>query len=301
MNDTRTERAYYLRHTSNTDPGRYGYLFDSLGDDIDVLFQAARHVVEHHGGLNAARIGPHRLAEMDVYRVEDLLGKVAAHGVRDLREDVPLEHKTIGNCVNISKVACGMLRHKGIPARIRYAYCTYFYPRLAHEQTLVEYWLDEQGRWLRGDASMNWPVLRARKIDVEIDFRDVAEHLSKPVAKVWQACRRGEDRFDRYGNYNRVGMGHVAQKMLHDLACLNQVEMMPWDFGAPATFFWTSRPLDSLAFDALAEQMAGASWDELLYTARRLPFFAVPRRVLRKSPYSGNSLTFVKEGVWKTP
>jgi hypothetical protein len=299
-----SEQDFYLRHSANTDPGPYAWLLDGVDEGVEAVFAAARNVVEHHAGLNSDRIAPERLAELDIYRVHAMLARVAAHGVRDLSAPIPLEHKVVGNCLNISKLACAILRQRGIPARVRYAYCSYFYPDFAHEQTLVEYWDARLGRWLRGDASMNRPVLQAMNNPVEIDLCDVAEDLSLPIARVWRACRAGDADFSHFGasveNRKRAGFGNVALKMLQDLACLNQVEMMPWDFSGPSSRFLRSRHLDLDRFDVLADMLLDGDWEALLYPNRRLPFFAIPRRVLRRSPHTGCSLTFVKDGRWTT-
>ncbi|GGY81863.1 transglutaminase domain-containing protein [Pseudoduganella plicata] len=304
MTAAASEQAFYLRQSANTDPGPYAGLLDSAGNDVERVFAAARNVVEHHAGLNSERIGRERLAELDIYTVRELLAHVAGHGVGNLRAPIPLAHKVVGNCLNISKLACAMLRQRGVPARLRYAYCSYFYPDFAHEQTLVEYWDTGLGRWLRGDASMNRPVLEALGNPVQIDLRDVAPDLSLPIAQVWRDCRAGLADFAGFGasveNRKRAGAGNVALKMLQDLACLNHVEMMPWDFAAPSARFLRSRHLDLPAFDALAALMLEGDWHDLLYVNGRLPFFAIPRRVLRRSPYTGCSVTLVKDGIWIT-
>jgi acyl-coenzyme A synthetase/AMP-(fatty) acid ligase/aryl carrier-like protein len=285
------EQDYYLKQTTNTDMGSISYLAQTISDDVFDIFQAARNVVEHHAGINTDKIPLNRYVEMEIDKVSDMLETLAKNGITTLAEPIPLEKKVVGNCFNISKVAVSLLRQKGIPARIRYAYCSYFYPDFSHEQALVEYWDSANGRWKRGDASMNHEIMDHLEIDVDIDLLDVSPELSQPIADVWIGCRSGKLDFADYGasveNRKRGGLGHVAHKLTHDLACLNQIELMACDFIALPKNYLMSRNLKLEAFDEVSQLLADTDFSTYRFTNTDIPLCAVPRRILRKSRFTG--------------
>lgn len=285
------ESGYYLQQTVNTNPGQYEHYFSSVPKDVEEIFRVARNVVEHHAGINSEHIPMNRYQEMEIDRIEDILEIISRNGVDNIVDEIPLENKVVGNCFNISKLAVSLLRYHGIPARIRYAYCTYFYEDFSHEQALVEYWDAEVSKWRRGDASMNKEIIDHLGIEVDIDLLNVSKELSQPIADVWLGCRFGKLNFEDYGasveNRKRGGIGHVAHKLTHDLACLNQLELMACDFIAPPANYLRNKNLNLDGFDNVARLLAGEKYQEIQYTSNLVPFCARPRRVLRKSRFSG--------------
>jgi hypothetical protein len=288
------EQDYYLQQTKNTDPGQFSYLFDNVPTNVKEIFRIARNVVEHHAGINSEKISLERYIEMEIDPVSEIFSILHKNGVRDITQPIALEHKVVGNCFNISKVAVSMLRAKGIPARIRYAYCTYFYDGFNHEQALVEYWDKQARKWRRGDASMNEEIMKHLDINVDIDLLDVSTELSQPIADVWIGCRKGELSFEQYGasvdTRKRGGIGHVAHKLTHDLACLNQLELMACDFIAPPNNYLRSRNLKLEQFDNLALILKDHDYKAYQYEKKQVPFCATPRRILRKSRFTGVTL-----------
>lgn len=288
------EQDYYLQQTKNTDPGQFSYLLDNVPTDVKEIFRVARNVVEHHAGINSEKIALERYIEMEIDPVSDIFSILHKNGVRDITQPIALEHKVVGNCFNISKVAVSILRAKGIPARIRYAYCTYFYDGFNHEQALVEYWDKQAHMWRRGDASMNEEIMKHLDINIDIDLLNVSTELSQPIADVWIGCRKGELSFEQYGasvdTRKRGGIGHVAHKLTHDLACLNQLELMACDFIAPPNNYLRSRNLKLEQFDNLALILKDHDYKAYQYEKKQVPFCATPRRILRKSRFTGVSL-----------
>lgn len=285
------EHRYYQLQTSNTDPCRYAYYFSDVSDDITEIFRVSRNVIEHHAGINTGKIPLDRYPEMEIDRIEDILAKIASNGVENIVDPIPLDKKVIGNCFNISKLAVAIMRAKGIPSRIRYAYCSYFYPDFCHEQAIVEYWDQAIGKWRRGDASMNYEILDHLGIKVDIDLLNVSIDKSIPIADVWLGCRKGDLDFSDYGasisTRKRGGLGHVAHKLTQDLACLNNLELMDCDFIAPPRNYLRSKNLNIKAFDNVAEVLNDLQYPNFKYGSKQLPFCAVPRRILRKSRFTG--------------
>jgi hypothetical protein len=299
------ELDYYLLQTENTQLPLMSLMLESIPDDIDGIFAMCRNIIEHYNGINAQRISKSRYPEVEFDRVDDIIQRIINNGVTDLSRPISFDKKVIGNCFNIAKLAVSFMRHKGIPARLRYAYCTYFNhknnPNVNSEQVLAEYWCAKKKRWLRGDPSMNWEILDYLGIKVDIDFLDVSKQLSQPISDVWLNCRAQRWSFNDYGvsldiSRHRAGMGHVALKMTHDFACLNQIELYAFDFISPAKRFQEEINLRAPDFDILAGLLHSENFAQFRFTNKAVPFSTLPRRVLRKSPITGVTL---KKGMQK--
>lgn len=299
------EQEYYLLQTHNTALPLDFHMAKEIPDDVKDIFSMCRNIMEHYNGINADVIDKTRYVEIELDRVADILNLLLDKGVVNISNPIPLDKKIIGNCFNIAKLAVSFMRCKGIPARLRYTYCTYFNhknnPNINSEQVLTEYWCTKKRRWLRGDPSMNWEILEHLGIQVDVDFLNVTKELSQPISDVWLNCREQRWDFDDYGvsldaTRRRAGMGHVALKMTHDLACLNQVELYAFDFISPVKRFQQEINLRPEVFDTLAEILHSEDFDKFRFTNKSIPFSTLPRRVLRKSPITGVTL---KKGISK--
>jgi hypothetical protein len=296
---TSREHDYYLMHTANTSISGFETMLSNVPYDVEKIFWICRNTLEHYNGINADKIDKARYHEIEINKVSDLLSLLKSKGVTDILSEIPFEKRIVSNCFNIAKLAVSLLRYKGIPARLRYAYCSYFNhknnPLVNSEQVLVEYWSVTQQRWLRGDPSMNWEILDHLKINVEVNFLNVSKTLSKPISDVWINCRLGLWDFADYGvslgkQRQRCGMGHVALKMAHDFACLNNFELYAFDFISPSRRFQQEINLRPYDFDRLAEILHSENFVQFHHHNKRIPLSTRPRRVLRKSPITGITL-----------
>jgi hypothetical protein len=132
--------------------------------------------------------------------------------------------RVVGTCRHFALLACALLRHRGIPARVRCGFATYFQPGQGLDHWITEYRDDEQGRWVRIDAE----ILGQEVLERPEDLRP-GKFLTGGEA--WSAFRRGEidaSRFGVYGSGN-WGPGEIRGNAVKDLAALNKVEMLPWD------------------------------------------------------------------------
>jgi hypothetical protein len=124
---------------------------------------------------------------------------------------------------------CATLRQRGVPARVRVGFATYLVPDLFVDHWVTEYWNGDRQRWIIVDAEQDGIV---RSWDGStFDACDVPRDQFWIAGRAWQACRWGNE--DEHGfGYDpaATGMWVVRANLLHDLACLNKVELTPWDF-----------------------------------------------------------------------
>jgi hypothetical protein len=134
------------------------------------------------------------------------------------------EKRVVGTCRHFAVLSCALLRYRGISARVRCGFATYFHPGKGVDHWITEYWDDAEGRWIRVDSE----VLGGTAVPHPEDLRP-DEFLSGGEA--WDAFRRGEIDGSQFGVYGTENWGpaEIRGNAVKDLAALNKVEMLPWD------------------------------------------------------------------------
>jgi hypothetical protein len=132
--------------------------------------------------------------------------------------------RVIGTCRHFAVISCALLRYRGIPARVRCGFATYFQPGQGLDHWITEYWDDATRRWMRIDSEILGQSVLTHPEDVRPD-----EFLTGGEA--WDAFRRGEIDTSHFGVYGTEnwGVGEIRGNAVKDLAALNKVETLPWD------------------------------------------------------------------------
>jgi Transglutaminase-like superfamily len=134
----------------------------------------------------------------------------------------PPERRVVGTCRHFAVLACAFLRRRGIAARVRCGFATYFQPGLGLDHWIVEY--DRAGGWVRLDPEL----LGGSVLDRPDELRP-GQFLSGGEA--WIAYREGRIDASTFGVHgtDNWGPAEIRGNAVKDLAALNKVEMLPWD------------------------------------------------------------------------
>ncbi len=166
--------------------------------------------------------------------------------------------RVVGTCRHFAVISCALLRHRGIPARVRCGFATYFQTGRGLDHWITEYRDDASGRWVRIDSE----VLGAEILDHPDDLRP-GEFLSGGEA--WTAFRGGDLDASTFGVYgtNNWGAAEIRGNTVKDLAALNKVETLPWDEWGRMTAAYSGETGPD--YDELLDSVAGvcASDDSL--------------------------------------
>jgi hypothetical protein len=168
---------------------------------------------------------PHgRFGENQIRPAGRLIETLLALDPAPLDAPRPPERRVIGTCRHFAVLACALLRYRGIAARVRCGFATYFQPGQGLDHWITEYRHIEQARWVRIDAEILGNQVLARPEDLR-----PGEFLSGGEA--WTAFRAGSIDATRFGVYGTEnwGPGEIRGNTVKDLAALNKVEMLPWD------------------------------------------------------------------------
>lgn len=287
---------YYRSQSHVTDPGKYAHLYANLPSDVTSLVAIAQGLVidkdftQLYGlALEAAE----RLGEVDTRYTEDVFEVLFAKDGRPLTEQREPKHRFIGSCRDYALILCSMLRHVGIPARLRFGFATYFSkePETYSDHCVCEYWNEDEGRWVLVDANID-PVVKS-KIGVTANELDLTSDEFVVAADGWRLVRNGKADPGRFGvpSINIQGLWFIRGSLMRDLAAFNKVEMLPWDYWGLAD----RTPIDALPSEELPmlDDLAGvleASDDLILVQATYcLPEFIAPAAIKSFSPLRGET------------
>lgn len=205
---------------------------DAIPDDIPSVAAAVQGLVLHDAWAPAYGVtpAPERLAEKELHSAVAMLNRATSLDTRPLTEPRLAEHRAVGVCRHFATLFVAILRRKGIPARVRCGFASYFEADKNGDHWVGEYWSHEEQRWVLVDEQLDEPQRNVVKPD--FDTLDVPRDRFIVAGEAWRRRRRGAAdplTFD-VGSENLWGLEEVMGQVFQDLAALQKVELLPWDW-----------------------------------------------------------------------
>ena len=284
---TPAERAFYRGQSVTSDPGEFAARFDTLSGDPRRIGAVVSGLVIHPGLLERWRIDhPHASArDAEVRPVSELLRRIVDRDGRPLDRPRPYDRRVIGTCRHYALVAVSILRHLGVPSRVRVGFATYFMRGFYEDHWLCEYWSGNAWRLL--DAELGEDAVRE---EYPIDFEpwNVPRERFLTAGDAWLSLRQRAIDGDACGVSfipTVRGAWFVGASVLRDLAALNLREMLPWDYWGMARAFGPDTAISPTAasrLDEIAAMTTGpaAAWDALRTVYQADADLRVPTTVL---------------------
>ena len=229
--------SYYAGQSRVTDPGRRSGRLADLPGDVGALQRAARGLVIHYRSdeLSAHGISEERWPEVDSRYAETMLGRLVERDGRPLTEHRPPDKRLLGCCRDFTVLFLTMARHRGIPARARVGFATYFDPGFSIDHEVAEVWDAQERRWRLVDAELGDDHVDPTD-GMPVDPLDVSRDRFLVAGAAWEACRGGDASPDEFLVHPDLdvamtrGWPYLRHNVVHDLAALNKVEMLLWDY-----------------------------------------------------------------------
>ncbi|HEX5690388.1 MAG TPA: transglutaminase-like domain-containing protein, partial [Roseiflexaceae bacterium] len=182
----------------------------------------------HEGGMYGYAVPPERVVSDEARNVTDMLARIVALSDQPLAVARPLPERLVGCCRDYSLLLAAMLRHHGIPARVRFGFSRYFASDFGHDHVVTEYWNRQHERWMLIDAQQDELHIQTNRL--AFDPHDIPHDQFPFAGVVWQQARTGALDPERYG-YDRSlrGWWVIQQYLVHDLAALNKMELLIGD------------------------------------------------------------------------
>jgi hypothetical protein len=211
--------------------------------DADGINRLAHTLIVHPNETGGLDLPEARFADNQLRHADRIVAAILR--LDDAPLHVPREaaRRAVGTCRHVAVLTCALLRWRGIPARARCGFATYFKPGLGLDHWVVEHRRD--GRWVRTDAEIIGGTVLAHPEDLD-------EGLFLTGGEAWTAWREGRIDAAKFGvdGTENFGPAEIQGNLVRDLASLNKMELLPWDE-------WGR-------MDAAYKGETGADYDELM-------------------------------------
>lgn len=139
--------------------------------------------------------------------VKSILEGLLSYDSRGLIEDRKPEDRLVLGCRDYAVLLASILKHRGIPARVRCGHAGYLRPGFHLSHTICEVWNENDMHWMLVDPGMNM-----------VDFSRDKFYFSNDA---WLQMQKGEIDPDLYGNPGRYsGFVSILGKISTDLASI---------------------------------------------------------------------------------
>lgn len=246
---------YYRAHGPLSEPGRFRPVLAALPSNLPALCRFIQGVVLHADWAAAYGVKDSTLSR-ETLPVERRMALVEALGMTGL---VP-EQRTSGTCRDFALMLCSLLRERGIAARVRCGFATYFTGNPFEDHWVCEYWTEAEGRWALADAQLD--SLMRDRLRIGFDTTDLPAGTFLNAGEAWTTWREGRAADDAFGHGAAKGAWFMRVNLMRDLLSLSKQETSNWDR-------WRSLPADRKVLDAEAL----AACDAIAAATRRVGAF----------------------------
>ena len=222
-------------------------------------------------------VGALRVDEQHLRSAAEVLGRafeMSAEPVTSTREPAG---RVVGICWHFAVLYAALLRAQGSAVRVRCGFAGYFDAAKWYDHWITEHW--DGDRWIRDDPQID--AVQAEALSLGFDPHDQPPGMFLSAGEAWLAARAGVVDAERFGIHDMWGMGFLAGNVIKDFACLNKVEMLPWDSWGMMRNPYRPPPKVHLAvLDEIADLAAGDDLAEIRDRFQRDDRVRVPREVL---------------------
>ncbi len=229
MLTTQEHLLYFSQPGPLTDFGDRRDLCQCMPTELPALVDALQHLTVHifwqdRYGL---KLGDEREAEVQLRPCGAKLTRLLELDPRTLDQPRPLARRLVCNCRDISVLLAAILRTRGVPARARCGFGTYFIPGHFEDHWMTEVWDETENRWCRVDAQLD--ALQRQILGIDFDPLDMPEGKFVLAGDAWAMCLAGKANPDDFGIFQWHGWDFIRGNVFRDLLALNKIEPLPWD------------------------------------------------------------------------
>ncbi|MDP1966558.1 MAG: transglutaminase domain-containing protein [Reyranella sp.] len=211
------------------DAGIWVLQFDALPDDVGRLAKVLQGLLIHERmpDFYGVTLSDRQRGEPHVRGAEQILERIAVHDPRPFAEARPPSERFAGCCRHYTLLHVAMLRNRGIAARARCGFGTYFVKDMFIDHWVTEYFDDARRRWVLADAQLD--ARQRENFGIDFDTLDVPRDKFLVAGDAWTLCRGGKADPQAFGVLSMFGLWFIASNVIRDVAALNNREMLPWD------------------------------------------------------------------------
>ena len=222
---------FYRQQSCFSTPEPYADLYNALPDTLPDLCKTLQGLFVHYRSSRVTSTMKDRLPQVNLRYISKILAQTQTLDATPLSRSRPIDKRFIGCCRDMALLLCSVLRHRGIPARVRVGFARYIPPQPPFAYTdhvITEYWNQTEERWKRVDAEQSEDLIQQNNVTFDVLNIPPEEFITGGDA--WKMGRANPELWDTFGvNDNVKGRWFVASYLIYDLAALNRHETLLWD------------------------------------------------------------------------
>jgi hypothetical protein len=166
-----------------------------------------------------------RIDEQNLRSTADVLARALEISDEPITVSRPAVDRVLCICRHFTLLHTALLRSQGVPSRVRCGFTNYFDPTKWYDHWITERWSGE--RWVRDDPQVD--RLQAETVGLDFDPYDQPPGRFLTGSEAWIAARAGDVDANLFGIFDMWGLPFIAGNVISDFACINKVELLPWD------------------------------------------------------------------------
>jgi hypothetical protein len=195
--------------------------------DLDELRRVVQGLLLHRDWAPAYGVDGDdvRIDEQNLRSTGELVNRVLEISGQPVTVARPPVDRVLGVCRHFTLLHTALLRRQGVPSRVRCGFGNYFDPSKWYDHWITERW--DGTRWVRDDPQVD--DLQAKTVNLDFDPYDQPPGRFLTGGEAWLAARAGDVDPNLFGIFDMWGPAFIAGNVITDFACLNKVELLPWD------------------------------------------------------------------------
>lgn len=204
--------------------------FDEFPESIEEICKIIHWLLIHPDAVSLynLNLSKERMNDRNIKTIQESVDKIRKLENKPLIECREPEKRVVNICKHFAMFLCSVLREKGIPARCRCGFATYFVNGWFEDHWICEYWNKTKKKWIRVCAQIDDIQILECHIDRQkINFDDLPKEAFFSGGVLWKLYRQGLVSGDLCGfslEENEYGEWYIRGNMLRDFFALNKVE-----------------------------------------------------------------------------
>lgn len=248
---------HYARHDALTHPAGFAPLYDALPAEMSAVCDVLSGLIVHTSWADKYDIPPGTPLPRETKPVAERLAEIQQLCAAPLAAARAPLQRPFGTCRDFALLLCSALRHRGIPARVRCGFATYFASARYADHWICEYWKADEARWVMADAQLD--QLQRDQLAIPFDPADLPADAYLTALSAWSLVRSGAADAEDFGHGDARGLWFVSVDLHRDVLALANRHVSAWDsWRSAGEAHRTLSVADIASCDCLAASAAAA-------------------------------------------
>lgn len=274
---------FYLSHGEWSDPRALKWAFDDVEAKPEAIASTVQGLILHdYFGAHLYAEPPDEIdtASRSTLPVAERLSTLYDFESVRLSDARRTKNRRVGTCRDFALLTCSIMRHHGVPSRVRCGFARYFHPSAFEDHWICEYWDAGSNSWKMIDSQLDHAHIE--HLSISFDPAHMPKEQFLYPWEVWGEYRHELDRLNAFGHGDAAGFWFVRVNLARDFLALTKNEVSNWDtwrdqteadkvmsesavvecdeLAQAARYFDRSNQIDPAPYEELAERIRKPHW-----------------------------------------